>query len=218
MVSASSQQNPFLLAADASPALLPLLQANPSLASSQDASGYSLLHALTSYNHLDLLKSITQEFKLSPNIRDEDEETALFVAETVQAAQVLVEELGVDIDLRNNEGQTAEEKIREEGDFVTVADYLKETRVGIAGHAGSSAQESRGHPPPLPKGVKMNVGTMAEGDVPAEVDEGLRRRIEELAQREDFLGEEAQGQLRELIQDAVRDVGAEGSNARRRVE
>ena len=50
--------NPFLLAADASPALLPLLRSQPSLATVQDASGYSLLHALVSYNHLELLKRV----------------------------------------------------------------------------------------------------------------------------------------------------------------
>ena len=133
----------------------------------------------------------------------------------------------MDPGIRNEEGLTAEEKIREEGDFVVVADYLKECRVREGGAEGEEANgeavaataESRveGHPPPLPKGMRVNLGTMEEGDVEEEVDEGFKRRIEELAAREDFAGEEGQAQLRELVKDAVRDVGASaGRNVRER--
>ena len=212
--------NPFLLAADASPQLLPLLQSTPSLASSQDAHGYSLLHALISYNHLDLLRTLFAEFKPDPNLVDEDGETALFVVESVEAAQCLLEEIGVDSEMRNAEGQTAEEKIREEGEFVTVADYLKECRVqrrsDTAGQevAGISSNETSSHPPPLPKGMRVNLGTMSEDEVGQEVDEGFKKRIEELAARDDFNGEEGQEQLRELVRDAVRDVGGQERNVR----
>ncbi|MCJ1329249.1 hypothetical protein MMC10_005928 [Thelotrema lepadinum] len=216
--------NPFLLAADASPQLLPLLRSNPSLASSQDAHGYSLLHALTSYNHIDLLRTFFAEFKPNPNIVDEDGETALFVAESVEAAQCLLEEMSVDPEVRNEEGQTAEEKIRGEGDFVTVADYLKECR--LQGNPNETqrripANTSNGassHPPPLPKGMRVNVGTMEEDEVGQEVDQGFKQRIEELAAREDFNGEEGQAQLRELVRDAVRDVGGQERNVRDRAE
>jgi hypothetical protein len=187
----------------------------------QDNSGYSLLHALTSYNHLDLLRTVVREFNVSPNLQDEDDETAVFVAETVEAAQVLVEELGADPTLKNKEGQTAEEKIREEGDFVVVSDYLRETRLRTNGGTVEDTHDSNAattHPPPLPDGVKVNVGTMSEADVPAEVDEDLRRRIQELAQSEHFQEQEGQEELRRLIQDAVRDVGSQDSNSRRRVE
>lgn len=216
MATPNPATNPFLLAADASPALLPLLRATPSLASSQDAHGYSLLHALTSYNHVSLLRTISREFSIPADLRDEDDETALFVAETVAAAQALVEELGVDASLRNKEGQTAEEKIREEGDFVTVSDYLREARVRGAGGVDDAAVV--GHPPPLPNGVKVNMGTMEEEEDLGEVDESFRRRIEELASREDFSAEEGQRELRELVQDAMRDVGTEGREVRRRVD
>jgi len=50
------------------------------------------------------------------------------------------------------------------------------------------------------------------------VDESFRRRIEELASREDFSAEEGQRELRELVQDAMRDVGTEGREVRRRVD
>ena len=212
-----SNQNPFLLAADASQNLLPLLQQNPHLASSQDSHGYSLLHALVSYNHLELLRSLVSTFHPDPNLLDEDGETALFVAETVEAARTLIEDVGVDSGIRNEERKTAEEKIREEGDFVAVADYLRETRMRGGAAARREADVIVANPPPLPEGVRLSVGTMADEPAGGEVDEGFRRRIEELASKEDFGGEESQRELRELVKDAVREVGGEEREVRRRV-
>ena len=234
-ISPMAQRNPLILAADNNPNLLPLLRANTSLASIQDEHGYSVLHAAASYNHPDLLRTLVNEFRIDPNIKDEDGETPLFVVETVEAAQVLVDELGTDPQLRNDEGQTAEEKIQIEGDFITVAEFLRESRIRSSAGAqdgsngGRERQPSSGvllqdaiqHPPPLPPNVTVNVGTMEEQPLAeGEVDPEFRARIEELASREDFQGELGQRQLRELVTDAVRGVGTEGSerDVRRRLE
>ncbi|KAL8687333.1 MAG: hypothetical protein Q9218_006466 [Villophora microphyllina] len=215
--------NIFILASDNSPHLLPLLRSNPTLASSQDSHGYSLLHAAASYNHHDLLYSLINEFHVNPNIKDEDGETPLFVAETVETARLLVEDLGCNPAIKNHEELTAEEKIRGEGDFVVVADYLKEqrTRSGST-EGGDSIGEASQRPPPLPPNVTLNVGTTTEDEVPEEVDPVFRAKIEELAAREDFRGEEGQRQLRELVTEAVRGVekdaeGGGGRDVRRRV-
>ena len=77
--------NPFLLAADNSPELLPLLRENPALASAQDDHGYSLIHAAASYNHLNLLRTLVRELHVDVDLKDEDDETALFVVETPDA-------------------------------------------------------------------------------------------------------------------------------------
>ncbi|KAI4103886.1 MAG: hypothetical protein LQ339_004003 [Xanthoria mediterranea] len=218
--------NVFILASDNSPELLPLLRSKPALASSQDEHGYSLLHAAASYNHHDLLRSLVRDFHVDVNITDEDGETSLFVAETVETTKILVEELHCDTALKNNEGSTAEEKIRTDGDFVTVADYLK--TVGTRTTSGSSPTDTpdahrpqEEEPlPPLPPNVTVNMGTTTEDEVPAEVDPAFRARIEALASREDFQSEEGQKQLRELVTDAVREVerDADGRDVRRRVE
>src|ERR1700749_4309002 len=105
-----AQPNTFLLAADNSPQLLPLLRAHPELASGQDDHGYSLLHAAASYNHLDLLRTLVREFKVNVNLRDEDDETALFVVETVDAAKMLVEERCIDAMPKCADGATAQQK------------------------------------------------------------------------------------------------------------
>ena len=225
-----AQPNIFLLAADNSSSLLPLLRANPTLASSQDAHGYSLLHAAASYQHLDLLRTLVQEFRADVNIKDEDGESPLFVVETVEAAQCLVEELHADASVRNAEGMTAEEKIEGEGEFPTVGAYLRETRIrhpsstGDVNTSASDATEGAANgvhpPPPLPPNVTVNVGTMAEETADGEeADPEFRRRIEELASRGDFQGEEGQRELRDLITDAVRGVGAGGQerDVRRRL-
>ncbi|KAK5996615.1 Ankyrin repeat-containing protein P1E11.10 [Cladobotryum mycophilum] len=206
-----TSQNPFLLAADNSPALLPLLRENPTLASAQDEHGYSLVHAAASYNHLDLLRTLIQEFKVDVDLKDEDNETALFVVETVDAAKVLVEELGADIGHKGDEGLTAREKIEAEAEFPAVATYL--SAVESASGLGASAAEIISQ---APEGLKVTVGTMDETqDIPAEVDPEFRRRIEELAQRSDFDTPEGQADLRKLVEEALLDQGlAEDRNVR----
>ncbi|KAM0519419.1 hypothetical protein ACHAPE_003591 [Trichoderma viride] len=200
-----ASSNPFLLAADNSPALLPLLRGKPALASAQDEHGYSLVHAAASYNHLDLLRTLIDEFKVDVNIKDEDNETALFVVETPDAAKALVE-LGVDVMHRGVEGFTAREKIEGEADFPDVAAYLATLESEKAGEEleAAAAEIARN----APEGMTVTVGTMDESqDIPAEFDPEFRRRIEELAQREDFNTTEGQADLRKLVEEALLDQG-----------
>ena len=220
-----AQKNPFLLAADNDPDLLTLLRSRPGLASGQDEHGYSLLHAAVSYNHLDLLRTLVNEFKVDVNIKDEDGETALFVAETVEAAQTLHEELNVDAVIKNSEGLTAEEKIRIEGEFPMVADYLLACRAHEQAEvaSGSISTSMMHRPPPLPPNVSLHVETMdataRAAEDPADMDLEFRGRIEKLAAREDFQDSEAQGELRDLVAEAVKRVGADANrDVRRRLE
>ncbi|MCJ1436334.1 hypothetical protein MMC27_005712 [Xylographa pallens] len=216
-----AQTNPFLLAADNSPKLLPLLRSKPELALSQDEHGYSCMHAAASYNHLDLLRILVTEFKADVNIRDEDGETALFVVETVEAAHLLLEELNADPTITNADGVTAEEKIRAEGDYPIIADYLLETRIRTVSSSDTSRTTSSAqHLPPLPPNVTINVGTLDGADAGEGNDQTpdpeFRRRIEELATRDDFEAEQGQQDLRNLIKDAVRGVGSDGDREVRR--
>jgi uncharacterized protein len=217
-----TQSNPFLLAADNSPELLPLLRRRHSLASAQDDHGYSLLHAAASYNHLDLLRSLFVEFKVPVDLKDEDGETALFVCETVECARLLIEEFHADISVRGKDGMTARERIETEGDFPEVAAYIisheeiKE-RSGNNGVNGTTSQAIISQAPPLPEGLSIDIGTMAPEDVGDDViDPEFKRRIEELAARNDFHGEEGQRQLRELITEAVRGQIVEDREVRQR--
>lgn len=211
--------NPYLLAADNPAALLALLRENPSLASGQDEHGYSLIHAGASYNHLDLLRSLVREFHVDVNLRDEDQETALFVVETIEAAKVLVEELNIDLSVRNSDGQTATDKIIEEADFPQVAVFLKAVELSRGGELpnGSGVHGQAEGLPPTPEGMTVSLGTMnpPSEDEPA-VDPDFRRRIEELAQRDDFHTESGQAELRQLVQDAISGEDLEDRNVRQR--
>lgn len=217
--------NPFLLAAvvpDPDPRLLPLLRSQPALASAQDDHGYSLLHAAASYNHIDLLRLLVNEFHVDVNLTDEDGETCLFVTESVEVARCLVEELHVDVSVTNDEDIVAAEKIESEQDFPEVAAYLRahaglSTGSTSAGNVSSinGAQE----PPALPPNVTINVNSSTEdtSELAQEPDPDFRRRIEELAGRENFHTDEGQRELRDLITDAVRGVGNDEREVRRRL-
>ncbi|KAK7752813.1 hypothetical protein SLS62_005155 [Diatrype stigma] len=226
--------NPFLLAADNPSALLSLLHENPSLASGQDEHGYSLIHAAASYNHLDLLRTLVREYHVDVNLRDEDEESALFVVETVDAARVLVQELGADLALKGSDGYTAREKIVEDGDYPEVAEYLRAQEAAqshASGHTngtqanGVAAHADESDLPPLPRGMRVPPlvyettmdQSQANGD-DAEVEPEFRRRIEELIAREDFHTEAGQADLRRLVQDAVTDQNLDDRNVRPRQE
>lgn len=222
--------NPFLLAADSPNLLLELLRNEPQLAAQQDDHGYSLLHAAASYNHLALLRSLVNEFNVPVDLRDEDNETALFVVETVEAARILVEELSIDTTLRGDEGTTAREKIESEEDFPEVAAYLRgREQANGQGVNGTTPEATAvvngqvngdgGALPPVPQGLEVAFGTMSEAEVGGggAPDPEFRRRIEELAAREDFHTEAGQAELRRLVEEAIAGEDlAEGRNVRQR--
>lgn len=215
-----SPPNPLLLAADKPAQVLTLLRQQPALASVQDEHGYSLLHAAASYSHVELLRSLLSEFHVDVNLKDEDGETALFVCETQECAKILVEEFYIDTSVRGEEGMTAREKIVAEEEFPEVAVYLMVNEFGsVEGANGTngSATDIIGRPPPLPEGVKIDIGTMSEADIGTNApDPEFRRRIEELAARPDFEGDEAQMELRQLVAEALGSQNEEERNVRQR--
>lgn len=221
----SAQPNPFLLAADNSPDLLPLLRSNPALASAQDEHGYSLMHAAASYNHLDLLRALVTEFNVSVDLKDEDGDTALFVAETLECAKLLVEELHANYNIRSAEdGYNARERIEAEDDFPEVAVYLRIKELEAIGgqpvlNESSSTESSNGHLPPVPEGLSVDFGTMnPDEDVGEVIDPEFKRRIDELAARDDFQTPAGQEELRKLITEAITGEVGEGREVRQRTE
>ncbi|BFZ64817.1 hypothetical protein YB2330_005970 [Saitoella coloradoensis] len=104
--------------------VLAFLAADPTLGPSvSDFSGYTPIHAAASYNHVDLLKQLLSLPGANPNAGDSDGDTPLYVCETVECAQLLLE-AGADPSWRNKEGKSVLEHFEEEGDALAVADYL----------------------------------------------------------------------------------------------
>ncbi|SMY20197.1 unnamed protein product [Zymoseptoria tritici ST99CH_1A5] len=212
MAQAPSIDRLLNLVPESSDTVLSYLQTHPDLALKQDAHGYSLVHAAASYGHTDLLRALVKDYNVDPNIKDEDGETALFSVEDVAMAKELIE-LGTDMNLRNDEGQLAAEKLDDPDEQPAVAAYLKEAAGGGSTATADISEslsngDAAGHhpPPPLPQGLQLNVGTMRAGDAGEEPDPEFRRRIEELAARGDFDGEEGQRELRNLVMDAISGV------------
>ncbi|ESZ97011.1 hypothetical protein SBOR_2603 [Sclerotinia borealis F-4128] len=221
----SAQPNPLLLAADNSPDLLPLLRSNPALASAQDEHGYSLMHAAASYNHLELLRALVTEFDVSVDLKDEDGDTALFVAETLDCAKLLVEELHANYKIRSAEdGCNARERIEAEEDFPEVAVYLRIKELEAEGgqlvlDETASRETFNGHPPPIPEGLSVDIGTMnPDEDVGEVIDPEFKRRIDELAARDDFQTPAGQEELKKLITEAITGEMGEGREVRQRTE
>ena len=102
------RNNIWIAAADGDEsAVLDFLSKDPSAVNSPDENGYTVLHATTSYNHITLLKKLVLEHGGDANIQDHDGDTPLFVAETVEVAKILVEELHANPIHRNRSGLTA---------------------------------------------------------------------------------------------------------------
>ena len=75
--------------------------------SAKDEHGYSALHAASSYGHGELLKFLLAE-GVSPDLLDEDGDTALHVCATGECAELLLE-AGADGSTKNDEGKTPAE-------------------------------------------------------------------------------------------------------------
>jgi uncharacterized protein len=202
--------NPYILAADHPEALLTLLQEDPSLATEQDEYGYSLVHAAASYNHIDLMRKLVNDFKVPVDLKDEDGETALFVIETVEAARVLVEELGLDPTIRSSESLTAREGLEAEAELPEVVEYLRSLETdtpAVNGTTNGDASETLVLPS-VPEGLQVTMGTMDEAEEDGQQpDPEFRRRIEELAARGDFDTPAGQAELRRLVEAAVAGEG-----------
>lgn len=54
------------------------------------------------------------------------------MCELVNVARTMIQELGANVSIKNNEGLTAAEAIREEGDFDELADYLESVTPEVA--------------------------------------------------------------------------------------
>ncbi|TGZ79727.1 ankyrin [Ascodesmis nigricans] len=206
------------------------LARDPSAVNAHDENGYTPIHAAASYNHIPLLRSLVRTHGGNANVTDLDGDTPLFVVETVETARCLVEELGADVNWRNESGLTAADVIEEDAQFPLVAAYLREKQTPPSGaDSSSSANGLNGalingantndlDAIAPPEGLQVKFTTVEEaGEDQAPADPELRRRIEELAQRPDFDSEEVQRELRELVTGAVRGTLQGGETAERSV-
>jgi uncharacterized protein len=98
---------------------------------SADRAGYTSIHAAASYGHIPLLRFLIKDRNGDINVQDLEGDTPLHMCELVDVAREMIVELGADVTLKNHEGLTAAEAVREEGDFDDLADYLESVTPGV---------------------------------------------------------------------------------------
>jgi hypothetical protein len=107
---------PFVAAADGDLSLLQtaLRQLGNLPVHIQDEHGYTLLQAAVSYNQTHVWTWLATQPGFDVSLTDHDGDTALHYAVGVKAAQFLVETAGLSPQIKNQDGQTALDKKREE--------------------------------------------------------------------------------------------------------
>ncbi|KAK9470200.1 ankyrin repeat-containing domain protein [Dipodascopsis tothii] len=189
-----SHQNLWTASSDNNIALVKsLIGAGVHTPNDRDPNGYTPIHAAASYGHIDLLRYLITEAGGDVNIKDDDDETALFVAETADVAKALVEEFKIDYHHKNSDGQTAAEKIEEEDEFTEVSSYLKSLENGTAPATTSAA------PAPQVRYSYENSEDMHMADGDDEYQKLQRERIERI-----LSSDNPEAGMRELVEDAVR--------------
>jgi ankyrin repeat protein len=107
--------NPWTAAANGNLELLQqsLRQLNLQVTSADEAQGYTIFHAASSYSQFNILEwllsqvSTEEERRLLVNAVDHDGDSALHYAGTAASARFLVERAGIDISIKNEVDMTA---------------------------------------------------------------------------------------------------------------
>ncbi|KDE07526.1 hypothetical protein MVLG_02197 [Microbotryum lychnidis-dioicae p1A1 Lamole] len=167
-----------------------------------DDNSYSPLHASVSWSHPEILRYLVQKGG-DINLADKDGETCLFVVENVEMARIIVQELGGDLNKRNNEGLTAAEHLEE--DYPHISLYLR-----------SLADPSIAYPPTNattttttnPNGEDVPMSTSTEGgqpDLDAPTDALLLRvrDIMQASERGELSSQETEDKLRGVVEEIV---------------
>ncbi|KAG0678354.1 hypothetical protein KLU848_1056 [Kluyveromyces marxianus] len=165
-------------------------------ANSKDDNGYTPVHAAAAYGHIDLLKKLVHEYNGDVNIRDSDDDTPLHHCEDATTARFLIEQLGADHKLTNNEGKTCFQVWQETcDDNLELLKYAEEVLgESVFGSSLGIDQEQL-------KQFKDSIRYTLENDPVDETDpESLERRkkLESIIQ-----GENAEEELEQYIRDMI---------------
>ena len=163
---------------------------------SADRAGYTAIHAAASYGHLALLRFLIKDHNGDINIKDTEGDTPLHMCELVDVAREMIQELGADVSIKNKEGMTAAEAIREEGDFDDLADYLESVTPGITpANIDTSALEYTE--------FREDEDRDEEEEEVAIIPPAAATRINEIMRLEEADGVNRDDELRSIVTDAI---------------
>ena len=147
------------------------------------------------------------------NVQDVEGDTPLHMCELVDVAREMIQDLGAEVTIKNKEGMTAAEAVREEGDFDELADYLESVTPGVtAGNTDTSAlayTEFRERDDEEEESVEAVIPADAAG------------RIDEIIRLEQTDGVNRDEELRNIVTEAImrqmgRGQNGNGNNTTRR--
>lgn len=168
-------------------------------ANSKDPNGYTAVHAAAAYGHVDLLKKLCQHHGGDINIRDSDGDTPLHHCEDAHTAKVIVEELGGDMTLTNDEGKTALQTFEEDAEFPELIQYMR-LQSGVP-----QDQDSLGIDAQQLEQFKDNIRYTLETE-PADANDpesqARRQKLEQIIQGENA-EEELENYIREIIRSQI---------------
>lgn len=156
-----------------------------------DSFTYTPMHAAASYGHLDVLTYLISRGG-DVNVTDEDGETPLYTVENIETAQFLVDH-GADPALRNNEGLTPADFLRE--DFPRVAAYLDSLTTSLATDT------------PDEKYLMVQPSQHSQEVASEHLTSSLMNQLRDIAQKGEEVGDGSHGEeeLRRVVRDAVLD-------------
>lgn len=177
-------------------------------AESKDPNGYTPIHAAASYAHIDLLKKLCSDpYNGNINVKDNDGDTPLHHCEDATTARVILEELGGDATLTNNEGKTALAVCEEDAENAELITYLRTV--------SGEEQEPLGIDDEQLAQFKNNLRYTLENEEETNDPESIQRRqkLEQILN-----GGNAEQELESYIRDLVRSqlLGNDDSSKRRK--
>jgi uncharacterized protein len=152
------------------------------------------------------------------NVQDLEGDTPLHMCELVDVARAMIQELGANVSLKNKEGLTAAEAIREEGDFDDLADYLESVTPGIVpGSVDTSALAYTAFRDDDDDDEEEEEEETIETIIPAD----HANRIDEIIRLEQTDGVNRDDELRSIVTEAImrqmgRGQGGNGNGNSRR--
>lgn len=204
--------NIWIAASDGRTDLVEQFLNNGLSANSRDPNGYTPIHAAASYAHTELLRKLCSEpYNGDINVRDSDGDTPLHHCEDVNAAKVIIEELGGDYKLTNDEGKTALEAFEEDGEFPELIQYMRQ----VSG--APSTEESFGIDKEQLAQFENSIRYTLENEPVDENDsEGVARRqkLEQILQGEN-VEQELESYVRELVRGQIFGEDVENNKRRR---
>ncbi|KAK8869828.1 hypothetical protein IAR55_000396 [Kwoniella newhampshirensis] len=177
----------------------------------KDANSYTPMHAAASYAHIPLLTYLLSA-NGNPNIPDDDGDTPLFVVESLEVAQFLVEN-GAEAGWKNEEGLTAADALEE--DHPEISTYLRSI-TNTSDPASSTTTDDQNQTDN--EQGQGQISQLALDNYTNEQTSNLLQEAQEILEQCTRDGTDPDERLREVVERAVKDGLAFGRNTAGEIE